>query len=191
MQETNPTHYTAKCKECIVEMYEKFGHDAVMHFCQLNAYKYNYRQHYKGQTEQDVAKAKWCDTVYNQLRQGSSIYDALAFVRGELKERRCAMVKSIENQLPPDFKNCIELYFYIKEHNLEALDDYFVSYLDFIRNEKYKIEVRYLEKQVLKEILAVLPSKKTVICAINELQKNIPFFMREIKELKNLFEIVP
>lgn len=81
MKETNPTHYTAKGKECIVEMYEKFGHDAVMRFCQLNAYKYNYRQDHKGQTEQDVAKAKWYDTVYNQLRQGSSIYDALAFVR--------------------------------------------------------------------------------------------------------------
>jgi hypothetical protein len=100
------------------------------------------------------------------------------------------MVKSIENQLPPNFKNWIELYFYIKEHNLEALDNYFLSYLDFIRNEKYKIEVRYLEKQVLKEILAVLPSKKTVICAINELQKNLPFFMCEIKELETLFEIL-
>jgi hypothetical protein len=88
MQETNPAHYTAKGKECIVEMYEKFGHDAVMHFCQLNAYKYNYRQDHKGQTEQDVAKAKWYDTVYNQLRQGSIIYDALAFVRGELKENK-------------------------------------------------------------------------------------------------------
>lgn len=88
MQETNPTHYTAKGKECIVEMYEKFGHDAVMYFCQLNAYKYNYRQDHKGQTEQDVAKAKWYDTVYNQLIQGTSIYDALAFVRGELKESK-------------------------------------------------------------------------------------------------------
>jgi hypothetical protein len=85
MQETNPTHYTAKGKECIVEMYEKFGHDAVMYFCQLNAYKYNYRQDHKGQTEQDVAKAKWYDTIYNKLRQGASIYDALVFVRGELK----------------------------------------------------------------------------------------------------------
>lgn len=80
------------------------------------------------------------------------------------------MAKSIEKQLPPDFKNWTELYFYIKEHNIEAFENYFVSYLDFFRNENYTIEVRYLEKQVLKEILSVLPSKKAVICAINELQ---------------------
>lgn len=101
------------------------------------------------------------------------------------------MVKSIENQLPPDFKNWTEFYFYIKEHNIEAFENYFVSYLDYIKNENYTIGVKYLEKQVLQEILFVLPSKKTVIWAINELQKNTPFFIHEMKELETLFEILP
>jgi hypothetical protein len=101
------------------------------------------------------------------------------------------MVKLIENQLPPYFKNWTEFYFYIKEHNSGALQLFSVSYLDYIKKENYTIEVRYLEKQVLQEILSVLPSKKAVICAINEMQKNLTFFMCEIKELKNLFEILP
>lgn len=83
MKETNPTHYTTKGKECIVEMYEQFGHNAVKHFCKLNAYKYNYRQDHKGQTEQDIAKAKWYETVYTQLENGENINEALAFVRKE------------------------------------------------------------------------------------------------------------
>jgi len=80
-----PEHYTAKGKECIVEMYEKFGHEAVKNFCQLNAFKYNYRQDHKGQSDLDIAKAKWYEVVYDQLSDGKNVHEALAFVRWEFR----------------------------------------------------------------------------------------------------------
>lgn len=101
------------------------------------------------------------------------------------------MVEVIKNQLPPAFENWTELYFYTKKNNSGALQSFSLSYLDFIRNENYTIEVRYFEKQVLQEVLSVLPSKKTVICAINELKRNTPFFISEVNELETFFEILP
>jgi len=55
----HPNHYNIPGrKECIVEMIEKFGIDAVITFCILNAYKYRYRHELKNGKE-DLEKAEW------------------------------------------------------------------------------------------------------------------------------------
>ncbi len=77
----NPTHYTANGKECIVEMYEKFGKEAVINFCELNAYKYRYRKDFKGQSEADAKKALWYEKLAVILRNGENIETALEIVR--------------------------------------------------------------------------------------------------------------
>jgi hypothetical protein len=64
----HPKHYNINGrKECIVEMIEKFGVDAVITFCQLNAYKYRYRHELKNGQE-DLEKAKWYEDYALKLR---------------------------------------------------------------------------------------------------------------------------
>lgn len=57
-----PNYYSKKDrKECIIEMREIYGDYAVMCFCLLNAYKYNYRAGNKAgnSAESDFNKARW------------------------------------------------------------------------------------------------------------------------------------
>jgi hypothetical protein len=55
----SPSHYQQNGrKECIEEMLEQFGVDAVKDFCKLNAYKYEYRADHKNGDE-DRQKAAW------------------------------------------------------------------------------------------------------------------------------------
>ncbi len=64
----HPKHYNIPGrKECIVEMIEKFGVDAVETFCILNAYKYRYRHELKNGQE-DLEKAKWYEDYALKLR---------------------------------------------------------------------------------------------------------------------------
>lgn len=66
----HPKHYNIPGrKECIVEMIEKFGVDAVETFCILNAYKYRYRHELKNGQE-DLEKAKWYEDYAEKLRGG-------------------------------------------------------------------------------------------------------------------------
>lgn len=66
----HPRHYNINGrKECIVEMVEKFGVDAVKTFCELNAYKYRYRHELKGGQE-DLEKAKWYEDYAERLKCG-------------------------------------------------------------------------------------------------------------------------
>lgn len=68
----HPEHYSqAGRKECIVEMEEIFGTEAVITFCMLNAYKYLYRAGNKlGNSElQDRNKAQWYDDYAEKLRK--------------------------------------------------------------------------------------------------------------------------
>lgn len=61
-QVNHPDHYNkAGRKECIVEMEEKFGTEAVISFCKCNAFKYRYRAGTKegNSEEQDLQKAIW------------------------------------------------------------------------------------------------------------------------------------
>lgn len=69
----HPNHYNISGrKECIVEMEEIFGVDAVLTFCKLNAYKYRYRHELKG-GEEDLKKAKWYEDY--ALRLESDKYE--------------------------------------------------------------------------------------------------------------------
>lgn len=53
----HPEHYQGK-HECIDEMVELFGVDAVIGFCKCNVYKYRYRADRKNGKE-DIEKADW------------------------------------------------------------------------------------------------------------------------------------
>lgn len=58
----HPDHYNVPGKkECIEEMRDKYGDEAVIHFCMLSAYKYQYRAGIKEvkTKEEDLAKAQW------------------------------------------------------------------------------------------------------------------------------------
>lgn len=68
MEKVNhPGHYLKQGrKECIEEMIEYFGIEAVKNFCLLNAFKYMYRQENKGGKE-DIKKAIWYVKKYREL----------------------------------------------------------------------------------------------------------------------------
>jgi len=58
----HPSHYKKEGrKECIEEMVDLFGEEAVCIWCALNHYKYNYRKGEKegNSEEQDIKKGKW------------------------------------------------------------------------------------------------------------------------------------
>jgi hypothetical protein len=62
----HPKHYNIPGrKECIDEMLDRFGVEAVKNFCMLNAYKYRYRHEMKNGAE-DIRKAEWYE---NKLRE--------------------------------------------------------------------------------------------------------------------------
>lgn len=64
----HPSHYNAEGrKECIVEMEELFGKEAVITFCKLNAYKYKYRASLKGNAVEDIKKARWYEDYAKKL----------------------------------------------------------------------------------------------------------------------------
>lgn len=54
----HPGHYTCGKYECIDEMINIFGEDAVIDFCKCNVYKYRYRFAQKN-GEEDLQKAEW------------------------------------------------------------------------------------------------------------------------------------
>lgn len=68
----HPSHYNKpRRKECIEEMLEIFGPEAVYVFCELTAYKYDYRAGGKqgNPAERDTAKAKWYRQYQSELRR--------------------------------------------------------------------------------------------------------------------------
>lgn len=68
----HPAHYNvAGRKECIVEMEEIFGTEAVINFCELNAYKYRYRAGLKeGNSRiQDEMKAQYYEDYALKLKR--------------------------------------------------------------------------------------------------------------------------
>ena len=69
-QVNHPAHYINKDgKECIDEMIEIFGVEAVIAFCKLNNFKYIWRAGLKegNSREQDLAKAKWYENKAKEL----------------------------------------------------------------------------------------------------------------------------
>ena len=81
----HPSHYCQPGKkECIVEMEEKFGVNAVYYFCICNAYKYRYRAGEKdgNPQEQDLKKAEWYENYADKLKGRISL-------SGSTDRRRC------------------------------------------------------------------------------------------------------
>ena len=54
-----PSHYKQHAMECIDEMVEVFGVEAVKAYCRCAAWKYRYRAPYKGKFDEDNEKADW------------------------------------------------------------------------------------------------------------------------------------
>lgn len=64
----NPTHYKGDGMDCIDAMLAAYGKEAVMHFCQCNAFKYLWRFNNKNGVE-DLDKAVWYINKYQRLTQ--------------------------------------------------------------------------------------------------------------------------
>lgn len=62
----NPYHYTSGGIECIDAMEAAYGTEAVMYFCQCNAFKYLWRFQKKNKIE-DLHKIKWYLDKYEEL----------------------------------------------------------------------------------------------------------------------------
>ena len=63
----SPKHYQAGNLECIDIMLELYGKDAVLHFCMLNSFKYQFRCNMKNNCKEDLAKSRWYLNKYLEL----------------------------------------------------------------------------------------------------------------------------
>lgn len=64
----HPNHYTNREIECIDEMIQVFGKQAVMDFCLCNVWKYRYRALSKNGKE-DIEKSDWYMKKYLELKE--------------------------------------------------------------------------------------------------------------------------
>ena len=64
----HPSHYASGNIECIDAMEAAYGIEAVMHFCQCNAFKYQWRFDKKNGAE-DIMKAQWYQNKYLELKK--------------------------------------------------------------------------------------------------------------------------
>lgn len=69
----HPAHYETGKFECIEVMLETQGVEAVLNFCQCNAFKYLYRAKRKNGLE-DMKKAVWYLNKYIELKEGHKKY---------------------------------------------------------------------------------------------------------------------
>ncbi len=63
----HPSHYQGSKHECIDIMLDVFGKEKVSAFCELNAFKYQWRANSKGTDIQDKQKAIWYNQKYIEL----------------------------------------------------------------------------------------------------------------------------
>lgn len=63
----HPSHYQGSKHECIDVMLDVFGKEKVSAFCELNAFKYQWRANSKGTDIQDKQKAIWYNQEYIEL----------------------------------------------------------------------------------------------------------------------------
>lgn len=114
----SPKHYNNPGqKECIEEMLNRFGVEAVKNFCELNAYKYRYRADAKG-GEEDLQKAAWYEgflkcleineqsknTVYavfdrngEFLRAFAECYKAIKYLKNLDDSHEFSWIDAVEN----------------------------------------------------------------------------------------------
>lgn len=69
----HPSHYKVGEYECLDVMESLYGLDAVINFCMLNAFKYQWRCNRKGNCNEDLRKARWYNKkaldLINKLEQ--------------------------------------------------------------------------------------------------------------------------
>lgn len=65
----HPSHYKNNKYECIDVMLDVFGKEKVLAFCELNAFKYQWRANFKGTDIQDKKKAEWYLNKYIELKK--------------------------------------------------------------------------------------------------------------------------
>lgn len=65
----HPSHYKNNKYECIDVMLDIFGKEKVSAFCELNAFKYQWRANNKGTDIQDKEKAIWYNQKYIELNK--------------------------------------------------------------------------------------------------------------------------
>ena len=63
----SPQHYNVNGLECIDAMLKLYGKDAVLNFCMLNSFKYQWRCNNKGNCKQDLQKSRWYLNKYLEL----------------------------------------------------------------------------------------------------------------------------
>ena len=63
----SPQHYNIDGLECIDAMLKLYGKDAVLNFCMLNSFKYQWRCNNKGNCKQDLQKSRWYLNKYLEL----------------------------------------------------------------------------------------------------------------------------
>lgn len=68
----HPSHYQGSKHECIDIMLDVFGKGKVSAFCELNAFKYQWRANSKGTDIQDKKKAIWYNQKYIELNKKES-----------------------------------------------------------------------------------------------------------------------
>ena len=68
---SRPQHYASTSIECIDAMRETQGDEAVIHFCECNAFKYLWRHNSKNGDE-DVRKASWYLNKAVEIMEGGS-----------------------------------------------------------------------------------------------------------------------
>lgn len=63
----NPKHYQADNLSCIDVMLKLYGKEAVLNFCMLNSFKYQWRCNKKSNCIEDLKKAKWYMNKFLEL----------------------------------------------------------------------------------------------------------------------------
>lgn len=66
-QVNSPSHYNNQGKEVWEMMIDLYGKDKFVAFCELNAFKYRMRAGYKGDTLEDIEKAKWYESKMKEI----------------------------------------------------------------------------------------------------------------------------
>ena len=68
----HPPHYKNNKYECIDVMLDIFGKEKVLAFCELNAFKYQWRANFKGTDIQDKKKTEWYLNKYIELKENKN-----------------------------------------------------------------------------------------------------------------------
>lgn len=63
----HPEHYKIGDLECLDVMLHLYGKEAILHFCMLNSFKYQWRCNVKGKCVEDLKKSRWYLNKYLEL----------------------------------------------------------------------------------------------------------------------------